>query len=193
MTAPVRPLINSAPVSEFGDLREQAQFYDPNGQDRDGTYVPGFSEMRRERDIQLGQYARGQIAGQDVRTLPVNLRWGRNQLKDGKPDSSKLFSHGRLGYRLVTKEDLGKEWLKETPGGAQWDAAGNLRNGDTVLMVAEQAAAAKNAFNKAVRTEERVTGVLNSFSAEVAKSGVRAKGVDPTITKLPPGQPIGSA
>lgn len=185
MTAPaIVPLINSEPVSEFGDLRTRAEFYDPNAQDRDGTYVPGFSEMRRERDLQLGQYARGSIRGQDVRTLPVNMRWARNQSKAGEPDNSKLFHHSRRGYRLVTKEDIGKQpWLKELPSGAMIDAAGNVRNGDTVLMVCDKDSAAKNLYNQRVRTEERVTGTVNAFSAALKEAGVRSKGVDPVVTK----------
>ena len=68
------PLIETQSLSEFGDLREQAQFYDPTGMDRDYSYVPGFSEMRRAHETKKGEYFRGEAKRSDVTILPVNWR-----------------------------------------------------------------------------------------------------------------------
>jgi hypothetical protein len=109
---PARPLTASAPLSEFGDLHQSADFNDPHLMDRDGSYVPGFSEMRRDRDIKVAEYQAGRIPASDVPTMTVNLRWARCQTKAGTPDNAKPFVHGRKGYRAVTKEDAGQPWLR---------------------------------------------------------------------------------
>ena len=180
------PLVRSAPVSEFGEFPDEGST--AYGLDRDGTYVPGFSEMRVDRDTKYAQYLRGEIARGQVPTLPVNLRWARNQNKAGNPDNSKPFSHSRRGYKYVTKADVGQDWFKELPGGAQWDAAGNLRNGDTVLMVATAKDAARNETNRRRETDARMTGVTNAFTQNLAQAGVReTKGADPTIERMADG------
>ena len=187
------PLVETAPLSEFGDLLESADFNDPHGMARDSTYVPGFSEMRREYATKAAEYERGQrgqgpqISRDQVPTLDVNLRWARNQAKDGKPDNVKPFGHSRLGYRMVTKDDVGQPWLKELPGGAFVQADGTIRNGDTVLMVTDRRNAARNELQRRLRTEERVTGTVNSFSHAIEEAkknnpGLITKGLDPSVT-----------
>lgn len=181
------PLIQSQPLSEFGDFPE----YDnnrPAGLETDGTYVPGFSEMRVARDVAVGQFLRGEINRSEVPTLPVNLRWARSQNKAGQADSTKPFKHSRRGYRYVTKENLNSDWLKELPGGTQWNAAGQLQNGDTVLMVADARDAARNESQRRRETEERTTGVTNSFTQKLAEEGIKqTRGTDPSVEKMAPG------
>lgn len=181
-TAPAQPkvpLIASGPISEFGAFEPDEQYFNAVGQDRDGTYVPGFSDLRRAYDKALGQFKRGEIARADIPTLPVNLRWARNQNRSGTPDSAKPFAHARKGYRMVTESDIGEPWLQALPGGAMIDAAKNIRNGDTVLMVATAKDAGRNKALRERETEARLTGVTN----EVAAAHLREapKGAEPYV------------
>lgn len=185
------PLIETQALSEFGDLREQAQFYDPTGMDRDYSYVPGFSEMRRAHETKKGEYFRGEAKRSDVPILPVNLRWGRAQDKAGNPDNLKTFGHGRRGYRMVTKADIGQPWFTELPGSAQIQADGTIRNGDCVLMVCDQQTAAKNELHKRMQTESRIEGARGGFAQAIEqarKDGLVARGSDPTVEVLEPTQ-----
>lgn len=181
------PLVASAPISEFGDF-DPSELLDsrPQGLERDGSYVPGFSEMRVKRDTQVGQAIRGEISWGKVEPLPINLRWARSQNKKGEPDSAKPFSHSRKGYEYVTKEDIGKPWFKELPGGAQWDAAGNLRNGDLVLMKASARDAARNEIARRRETDERMNGLTNTLDQNLNQAGTQVyKGADTHVERLP--------
>lgn len=176
------PLIPSGPVSEFGSFEPDEKYFAQMGTDRDGTYVPGFSDLRKKYDIAVGRFNRGEIPRSEVPQLPVNMRWARNQNRKGDPDTAKQFAHGRKGYRMVTKDDLGKDWLTETPGGAMWDAAGNLRNGDTVLMVTDAKNAARNKALREAETLARVQGVTASVAATNLQSV--PKGADPYVQRI---------
>lgn len=184
------PLVASQPVSEFGDFDPADLMAGrPQGLDRDGSYVPGFSELRVKRDTQVGQALRGEISWSKVEPLPVNLRWARSQNKKGEPDSMKPFSHSRKGYDYVTKEDVGKEWFKEIPGGAQWDAAGNLRNGDLVLMKASAKDAARNEMVRRRETDERMNGLANALEQNLTQQGTKAyRGADTYVEKTSKGE-----
>lgn len=181
------PLIPSAHLSEFGDLEQSDAFNSASGAARDHTYVPGFSDMRRARDQMIAKMKAGEATMADVRALdlPVNLRWARNQSKGGVPDNSKQFSHARNGYRLATKEDVGKPWLLQMPAGGQFNADGTIRNGDTVLMVCDAKSAAANTNRKAKETEARLTGSLDSFTNNSRALNASAQGADPYVTKEP--------
>lgn len=182
------PLVNTAALSEFGDVTDQAAFYDPNGMDRDQTYVPGFSEMKRTAAIQMAEVRKGLRQPKDIQALPVNLRWARNQNIKGDPDSSKQFGHSRKGYRLVTKADLDSKpaWLTEIPPGCQINADGTIRNGDAVLMVCDAAQARKNEFTKRHETERQVKGAEGAFASLVESARGVSAGAAP-YTKIEPG------
>lgn len=184
------PLITTAPISEFGDFDPQ-ELADtrPQGLENDGTYVPGFSEKRVAHDRAVDQYYRGEITRSEIPTLPVNLRWARIQRKDGKDDNVKPFSHGRKGYRFVGKSDVGSDWLTELPGGTQWNAAGQLVNGDTALMVATARDAARNEATRKRDLETRMTGITNTFAQNVAQTG-SYKGADVQVERSV-GAPLG--
>lgn len=177
------PLIQSEPVSEFGDIALTSEFHDPAAMARDHSYVPGFSEMRRERDLQIAEVKAGTRDGRDVRQLPVNCRWARSQNKAGEPDSSKMFSHSRRGYRAVTKDDVGKnDWFKELPGGTSYAADGTIRNGDLTLMVCDRESAARNQKRKEIETNARLTGAVNTFAHNLqAANGRIPRGADPYV------------
>ena len=184
------PLVLTQPASEFGDYTETVAFNDPAMAGRDMSYVPGFSGMRVNRDTKIAEYVNHKIQRSEIPELPVNMRWARNQSRDGKPDSSKVFGHSLKGYRMVTKEDLPDangtpkhDWLLGLPPGADISADGVIRKGDTALMVATKEQAAKNARIKAETTARRVSGMEHGFSAQASKDGAGWKGADPSIKK----------
>lgn len=182
------PLIDTTPFSEFGDLEQSADFKDPRLMDGDHSYVPGFSDIRREHEAQKAEYYAGLRDRKDVRTVPVNLRWARSQRRNGESDTAKPFSHGRRGYRAVTQKDVGKEWLTAMPPGTQVGADGTIRNGDTILMVCDREQAARNEHAKQVLTQSRIEGAQATFEDNVSKVFRAAgapipKGTAPTVEK----------
>lgn len=191
------PLIATQTLSEFGDLLDSAEFSDPGGYDKDLTYVPGFSELRRQHETQKAAYFRGltgqgpRLSSDEVPTLPVNLCWTRMQSKDGQPDNTMTVAKGVEGYRLVTKADVGQDWLTELPGGAMVQGDGSIRNGDTVLMVTTRERAATNEMRHRLETERRTDGAHGSFQRAIdearrASPGLDVRGLAPTIEVLPP-------
>jgi len=132
------PILNTEPPPEFGELTEMPEFHDTMGMDRDYTYVPGFSELRRTRDIEIGEVVAGRRSAKDVTTLPVNFRWSRCQSKGGQPDSSKVIRAGNRGYVAVTKADIGEgKLIPSMPAGAAQQADGTIRRGVQVPIFAD--------------------------------------------------------
>lgn len=171
------------PASEFGDYTDSAEFNDEARANRDFSYVPGFSDMRRARDLKIAEYVNHKCSRSDIPELPVNCRWARNQNKAGEPDSFKPVSHSNIGYEIATVKRIGEPWLTSMPPGAKEGPGGQIMKGDTVLMVATKEAAAANARFKAQKTAKRVTGMADAFAVEAQKSGVQWKGADPTTKK----------
>ncbi len=181
------PLVLTAPASEFGDHTQSVDFNDPTIMDRDMSYVPGFSDLRRARDLKVAEYTNHKVGREAIPEMPVNMRWARNQSKDGKPDSQKVFGHSQKGYRMASKADISptNPWLTALPPGAEIGADGIIRKGDLALMVATKEQAAKNALVKAERTKRRVTGMEHGFAAAVANDRSGWRGADPTAKKEP--------
>lgn len=181
-----RPLVDTTIRTEFGDVLEDASFYEVGGADRDNTYVPGFSDMRRARDLALADVAAGRKHAHEVtlEALPVNLRWARtHKVASGAPDGSKQIAHSGLGYRKVTKDQVGKvPWLTELPAGATINADGSIQKGDTVLMVADAKNAARNVARRAAQTARTLDDAQAAAGGLLAVAG-KAAGVDPYITK----------
>lgn len=187
------PLIPTAAISEFGDLRESAAFNDPAVMDQDSTYVPGFSEMRRTHELHKAEYAKGDRRWEDVLKLPVNLRWARSQDKAGTPDSTKVFRHGSKGYVPVNGNpvdkggDNGRDWLKNLPPGCVLQADGSIRRGDVTLMVCSKEDAARSEIAKRARTDQQL-GNAESIFAQNLGNAANLKGLDPEASKIQPGQ-----
>lgn len=184
---PVRELVPTTVRTEFGDVLDDASFYDVGGADRDLTYIPGFSDMRRKRDLGFADIASGKRQRHEVEIspLPVNCRWARtHEVKSGKPDGRKQIANGNLGYRTVNKDQIGKvPWLTELPAGATVDPDGSIRKGDTVLMVADAKDAARSAARKAAQTQ-RLGDAALSASGGLLDAAKGAKGADPYVTKI---------
>ena len=184
------PLVKTAPASEFGDYTNSIDFNDPSVAGRDMSYVPGFSDLRIARDVKVAEYVNHKVERNEIPELPINMRWARNQSRDGKPDSAKVFGHSLKGYRMVTKADLPdekgvprNEWLTALPPGADIGADGVIRKGDTALMVCTKEHAAKNSRVKAEATARRVTGMAHGFASQAGKDGAGWRGADPSVKK----------
>lgn len=179
------PIIFSEPPPEFGELQQSAEFHDPQAMDRDFTYVPGWSELRRDRDRAIVEVLKGRRAAKDVPTLPVNLRWARCQNKKGEPDSRKVVRAGNRGYRAVTRDDVGEgKLIADMPPGATWAADGTIRQGDVQLMIADAGRVARNELAKRAKTESATKGAEAGFEAALASLGGRpSKGAAPFIQK----------
>ena len=179
-----RPLVPTTIRTEFGDVLDDAAFYDVGGADRDLTYVPGFSDMRRNRDLELAAVASGKKDKRDANLapLPVNLRWTRTTTVKGAPDGRKQIASGNLGYRAVNKSQIGKEdWIKALPPGATIDADGSIRTGDTILMVADAKSAARNVARRQAQTQQLNDNVGAAAGGLLAVQGV--KGAEPFVKK----------
>lgn len=185
MPTPTRPLVDTHIRTEFGDVLEDAAFHDVAGADRDMTYVPGFSDMRRAKDLELAGIASGRIPRHEAKLapLPVNLHWTRTAKPSGAPDGAKQIGAGNAGYRTVHKDQIGKEaWLKSAPPGSTFDADGSIRKGDTILMVADGKQAARNSARKAAQTR-RLTEDAQSAAGGLLAQKTRFTGVDPFVKK----------
>jgi hypothetical protein len=156
-----KPLVDVNLVTEFGGIEITDEFRNEGVSQGDYSYVPGFSEMRVNRELDLAALHRGEIKGKDVRTLDWNCRWFRRTEKNGQPDNSRIIDGKNDGYRPVTKDDEGKPFMKTLPPNAYYapDGVVTISGGDLVLMVADKERAAKNAMRKKIHTEEMVDGM----------------------------------
>lgn len=151
----------------------------------DLTYVPGFSEQRFARDKAIVEVLQGKRSAKDVPSLKVNFRWARCQNKKGDPDNRKVIRAGNRGYKTVTREEVGEGKLLEAlPAGASFNAAGQIQQGDTVLMVADAERVARNEFAKRARTQSATRGAEAGFEAALREVGGRpSAGAAPFIQK----------
>lgn len=164
-----RPLIPTGFVTEFGEAHIPEEGLSDVG--ADPTYVPGFSDLRLERDIQVAEAARGQRPKSRIKPLPINLRWSRSQKVTGKPDETKVQSARLRGYEPVTEADIGQSWLTKLPDGAIKLPDGTIQKGDTILMKCAPERAAQNAYRKHQLTVER----LGSSIQKVQEEGVKLR------------------
>jgi hypothetical protein len=153
-----RPLVETATQDEFGvfEDKDETTFIDRP----DMTFVPGFSEIRHQRDLQVAEVVHGDRDPKTVRKLPVNCRWVRAiSIDKQQPDARKIIQAEMDGYRKVTKDDVGKEWLTSLPPASKILADGSIATGDTILMVAEAEAAARNRGRKRKMTEAALASI----------------------------------
>jgi hypothetical protein len=156
-----KPLVDANLVTEFGAIELTDEFRREGASQGDYSYVPGFSEMRVNRELDLAALHRGDIKGKDVRTLDWNCRWFRRTEKNGNPDNGRITAAKNQGYRPVTKNDEGSAFMTRLPPNAYYAADGVVTNsgGDLVLFVADKEHAARNAMRKKMLTEEMVDGM----------------------------------
>lgn len=158
MASNPRPIIETKVLTEFGEVYEDANFVsDHVGTDH--SYVPGYSDLRKARDVKMAEFKRGDCKQADVPTLPVRLQWTRAMRVAGnEPDSTKELQAGVDGYRTVTKADISPDnpWLTALPPGAKIVAGGAIRKGDVTLMVCDAPRAARNAAQAQIQTMREV-------------------------------------
>ncbi len=178
------PIIVTSPPPEFGELTTSPEFLDEHAMDSDLTYVPGFSELRLERDKAINEVLRGRLPAKEVPTLPRNFRWERCQNKKGEPDNRPVIQAGNNGYKVVTKDQVGEgKIVTALPPGAEIAADGSIRQGDVVLMVTDAARAARNDFQQRARTASATKGAEGGFAAALEAMGARSPGAAPFIRK----------
>lgn len=149
-----RPLIRTSPVSEFGEFdAEVLEAGAPNGRVMDPTYVPGWSELRYQRDLEMAEVVHGVRAAGDVKPLPGNVRLVRRSTAGGSFDGRKLMASANNGYRPITKADVGEDWFTELPAGAKVLEDGSIVNaaGDMQYMFCTAQRAAANLRTKTQR------------------------------------------
>lgn len=164
-----RPLIISEPVSEFGEATITQDDLDRGVEFReDMFYVPGFSDLRQQREREMAEYRSGTRDGTEVSPLPANCYWSRRTSPGGTMDAKKLMSAKNAGYRPVKREDIGKPWLTGWVDGWQEMPDGTIISpaGDCQLMVLEGQAAAKRAKLKQNKWLEQSGGVAMGVDTE---------------------------
>ena len=179
-----RPLVSATIRTEFGDVLETDAALQHGT--RDLCYIPGFSDMRQARDLELAAVASGAKPKHLARIdpLPVNARWTRKTTPRGAPDGAKQISTGNLGYRSATKADIGQDWLTELPPGAILAADGTIEKGDTMLMVCDGKTAARNAARKDAQTR-RIDRETVAAAGGLLAVGSKKEGLDPFIRTEP--------
>lgn len=183
-----KPLVPSAVLTEFGEVYDSPEFYQSNGADKDHTYVPGYSDLRRERALAQARVRRGEIKQSDVPNLPVRLQWVRTLKTNNTPDNTKEVQAGNDGYRDVTKADIGQTWLTGLPQGAKVVAGGRIQKGDVTLMVCDAPKAARNAAAVVFQTKQ----MLTESPSALVKEGQRVRGADPWMESKLADKPIGA-
>jgi hypothetical protein len=185
-----RPLVDVNVVSEFGAFHEAEGTTEAESlENRDYTYVPGFSNMRKTRDLDLARLHRGEIKGKEVSTLPVNMRWFRTVKGSGSdPDQMRMAAARNNKYRAVTKADLDAKhpWLTELPPGAQIAPDGTIKSaaGDLALYVTDRENAARIAIRRKKNIDESVSAVEMQIGG-LGQVGSQHKGANPTVdTKI---------
>lgn len=176
-----KPIVRTGVVTDFGTVTDATEIgQGPTGAQGDLTYIPGWSEMRREHDLAKSR-------GETPPPLPVNPRWVRRTRMDGKPDNARQISVGNQGYMPVIASDVldedGKakyEWITGMPPGSSILPDGTIGNADWVLMVADQKTAARNAARKTVKFLEQNTA---SLPQALEQAGLKVPGADPELTK----------
>lgn len=171
----LKPLIPTGIVTEFGELKDASSvLFDERGMNADPTYVPGFSDLRREADD-------ARAKGKRPKDLPANLRWVR-RTKPGTdtPTNERQVWVGNKGYRPVRADEIGKvPWITEMPAGAFKLADGTVASMDYQLMVCDQNRAMRNAAARTVKWLEQNTG---SAAAAIEAAGRKEPGAHPEVT-----------
>ncbi len=186
-----RPLIISAPISEFGETDASYTAEDRmTTLQEDHQYVPGFSDMRYQREIEMAEYHEGTRDGKDVSHLPANCYWVRRTTPSGKTDQMKLMGKKMDGYRPVLKDDVGKPWLTGLVDGWNYTPEGHIMSasGELQLVVLEGAAAANRARKKERKWLDKSASVQKEpegkWKREVEMQGKNEKGEMVSVADL---------
>jgi len=162
-----RPLVVSETRAHLGEVRESDAFNDMSAAMQDLTYIPGYSDWRRERDDALR-------TGKKPRPLPFRLQLVRVKNAQGQPDSRMAPYWRAKGYREVEASALVSMGLG-MPVGGMVSGDGFIDVGDTRLFVCDARRAARNQLDWRRATDEmQATNSAPALEAEgrrVAKPG----------------------
>ena len=188
MAGEKKPLVTAAVMTEFGPVLEDPSFLDPHGASGDLTWTPGWSELRRQRDLAHAEYVKTysrQPTAKDLPTLPGQLVLARrSKPMSGLPDNTDVLTFGQEGFRVVTKDDIGKAWFcpdRKLPVGSEILADGTVVKGDAVYMWADAGSAAKRAARRTQHTQDLVD---SRAKVALEEEGRRHKGSDAYVEKL---------
>ena len=179
MAANLKPIVPAMIRTEFGDVLESEAFQAQSCAAGDHTYVPGYSDLRRQHDQDLKDVVDGKKKAADVTKLPVRLQWVRSVRLNMTPDNRKPVEFGNQSYRNVTKEDMGSDWFTGMPEGAVIEAGGEIRQGDCTLMVCTAPKAAQNAAGVQFRTNQLLK---DTAAAQLMQLGDTKPGSEPSFT-----------
>lgn len=131
-----RKLVRTSPVSEFGEFEAEVENLNLADAVMDPTWVPGWSELRHQRDKQMAEVAQGLRRPEEVKALPVNVRLVRRSSAGGAFDGRKLMAAANTGYKPITQEHVGEDWFTDLPAGAKVLEDGSIVNaaGDMQYM-----------------------------------------------------------
>lgn len=176
MAKKIRPLIVSKPVDEFGEVSAELLELDQNHVHADMTYVPGWSELKYQRDLALADLASGRGTAAEVPALPVNVRMVRRAGINGQSDGRKLMMAFNQGYKPITKAHVGQAWFTALPPGARELEDGSIVNaaGDCQYMYCEGPRAA---VNKRRATERMLAHADNAGLNPVDADGNPTPGI----------------
>ncbi len=182
-----RPLIVSKPVDEFGEITAELEEMDQTNMAADMTYVPGWSELKYQRDAALADLAAGRGTAAEVPSLPVNVRLVRRSGLNGNTDGRKLMMAFNNGYKPITKKHIGQAWFTALPPGARELEDGSIVNaaGDCQYMYCEGPRAA---LNKRRAVEKMLAHAENAGLNPVDDDGTPTPGITQsggTLGKVP--------
>lgn len=131
-----RKLVRSTPVSEFGEFEAEIENIATSGQVLDPTWVPGWSDLRHQRDREMAEVVAGTRRPEEVKALPVNVRLVRRSSAGGAFDGRKLMAAANAGYKPITQDHVGEDWFTDLPAGAKVLEDGSIVNaaGDMQYM-----------------------------------------------------------
>jgi hypothetical protein len=131
-----RPLVPTAARAHLGEVRESSEFNDMGAAAQDLSYVPGYSDIRRERD-------RAMAEGRKPRPLRFRLQLVRVKNSAGAPDSRMGAYWRAKGYKEVQGSEMEGMGIA-MPVGGMMSAEGFVDVGDTRLFVCDAERAARN-------------------------------------------------
>lgn len=171
-----RPLIVSKPVDEFGEVSADLEELDQTNMAADMTYVPGWSELKYQRDAALADLAAGRATAAEVPSLPVNVRMVRRAGINGAAEGRKTMMAFNNGYKPITKKHIGQTWFLDMPPGARELEDGSIVNaaGDCLYMYCEGPRAA---LNKRRATERMLAHAENAGLNPVDDDGTPTPGI----------------
>ena len=171
-----RPLIVSKPVDEFGEVTAELEEMDQTNMAADMTYVPGWSELKYQRDAALADLAAGRGTAAEVPSLPVNVRLVRRSGLNGNTDGRKLMMAFNNGYKPIINKHIGQAWFTALPPGARELEDGSIVNaaGDCQYMYCEGPRAA---LNKRRAVEKMLAHAENAGLNPVDDDGTPTPGI----------------